>query len=534
MTRGGVAFTNFTYSNGVITIAGAQVTGNFVISGTATRAQYAVTNSITAGSTTLSNTGSIAAMHGTQWEGTLTAQSGWHLPPASGIGTVTVTVGGTVLPTSQFTYTRTNNTTGKISIPAGSVTGDIVVRGASTPTLGVPIANVPELIAEDSFRARWSKVAGATEYLIDVSTSSSFATFVPEFNGRNVGNTTHVDVKNLNPDVTYYYRVRAVSAANVSASSNVRDVRTLVLPSIFVNPARIQATSAPTIFPINISSNRYWTITSNVKWARLYVSSGSAGDSVVSLHIDENKLSAPRNNGVITIRMGSIITNIPITQAGFSTRNVSVAFYYHPTYQDAYGGNYASQASSMLSDANLAFRNIHGVNLTFQQGIDIGRTLPMDECLHRYDMRCTVLCGTHENHHKNIAGNMGSFTREIFNQSHSRLGVLAYRANLCSSGSHNGSPRGAAQAIVSRTSIVDFIPGGGARQRINNVRVLQHEIAHNFGVYDGYSGASFFSPCTSGSKNCIMDGGGIMYDNRFGSTDTFCDAHTRQFDRYLH
>ena len=59
-----------------------------------------------------------------------------------------------------------------------------------------------------------------TGYRLDVSTSSTFATFVSGYQNRDVGNVTSVNVTGLSPATTYYARVRACDAAgNVSANS---------------------------------------------------------------------------------------------------------------------------------------------------------------------------------------------------------------------------------------------------------------------------------------------------------------------------
>ena len=78
--------------------------------------------------------------------------------------------------------------------------------------------------------------------------------------------------------------------------------------------------------------------------------------------------------------------------------------------------------------------------------------------------------------------------------------------------------------------MVDFRPSTQTR----SVRVLQHELAHNFGVRDGQLGTtpSYFSPCTGG-QDCLMFGN--HFDNATWSrTDIWCTNHTSEFNRDLH
>src|SRR5262249_44001791 len=63
-------------------------------------------------------------------------------------------------------------------------------------------------VASYSFTANWMGAGAANSYHLDVSTSSSFDTYVPGYQNRNVGNTTSHSVTSLNASTTYYFRVR--------------------------------------------------------------------------------------------------------------------------------------------------------------------------------------------------------------------------------------------------------------------------------------------------------------------------------------
>ena len=64
-----------------------------------------------------------------------------------------------------------------------------------------------------TFMATWPSVTGATGYLLDVSTSSSFDSFVDGYHDLDVGDATGRVVTGLTRGTTYYYRVHAYGAA---------------------------------------------------------------------------------------------------------------------------------------------------------------------------------------------------------------------------------------------------------------------------------------------------------------------------------
>src|SRR5947199_7201907 len=95
-------------------------------------------------------------------------------------------------------------------------------------------------VASYSFTANWSSVNGATVYRLDVSTSSSFSTYVPGYQNLNVGNVTSRSVTGLNPSTAYYFRVRAYRGVQACPYSSTVQVPTLSptgRPVVITNPA---------------------------------------------------------------------------------------------------------------------------------------------------------------------------------------------------------------------------------------------------------------------------------------------------------
>lgn len=84
-----------------------------------------------------------------------------------------------------------------------------------------PVANAASNITSSSFTANWSSVSGAASYRLDVSTSSTFSSFLSGYNNRTVSGT-NLSLTGISNQTTIYYRVRAVgSTGSISANSNV-------------------------------------------------------------------------------------------------------------------------------------------------------------------------------------------------------------------------------------------------------------------------------------------------------------------------
>lgn len=78
-----------------------------------------------------------------------------------------------------------------------------------------------------SFMATWEKTSVATGYLLDVSTSSLFDSYVDGYHDLDVGNVTGRGVTGLNQGTTYYYRVRPYTATVAAGYSEVMQATTV-------------------------------------------------------------------------------------------------------------------------------------------------------------------------------------------------------------------------------------------------------------------------------------------------------------------
>jgi hypothetical protein len=87
-----------------------------------------------------------------------------------------------------------------------------------------------------SFMATWKRVSGAKGYLLDVSTSSAFDSYVGGYHDLDVGDATGRVVTGLNRNTTYYYRVRPYDAAGGGNYSRVMTATTVPTVGLVIHP----------------------------------------------------------------------------------------------------------------------------------------------------------------------------------------------------------------------------------------------------------------------------------------------------------
>ncbi|MBT1685805.1 DUF6443 domain-containing protein [Dawidia soli] len=118
----------------------------------------------------------------------------------------------------------------------------------SVVALAPPTAYSAINVYSNSFTAKWSAVAGATGYVIDVSTVSNFSSFVYIYNNLSTstltGSATSAAITNsIYPATYYYYRLRAINSSGQSTNSNIITVLTLPLAPVLNAASSVSSNS---------------------------------------------------------------------------------------------------------------------------------------------------------------------------------------------------------------------------------------------------------------------------------------------------
>lgn len=159
--------------------------------------------------------------------------------------------------------------------------GGNVFTNEVTTTAATPNATAATSVTTSGFTANWTSAGGATGYRLDVSTNSSFSSYVTGYENLSVGNTTSYAVSGLAGGTTYYYRIRATNAGGTSVNSNTVSVTT----SLSAPPAPT-ALSASGVATTSFTAN--WSASSGATSYRLDVSTSSGFGSYVSGYQDLN------------------------------------------------------------------------------------------------------------------------------------------------------------------------------------------------------------------------------------------------------
>src|SRR4029453_6577419 len=108
-----------------------------------------------------------------------------------------------------------------------------------------------------SFMASWDEVTGAHGYLLDVSTSDSFSSYVEGYHELNVGKVTGRLVTGLKQGTTYYYRVRPYGGAGAGNYSHVVTATTVPTVGLVIHPTFDSSiTNSPNSAVIQATINR--------------------------------------------------------------------------------------------------------------------------------------------------------------------------------------------------------------------------------------------------------------------------------------
>jgi RHS repeat-associated protein len=229
---------------------------------------------------------------------------------------------------------NTTSTDGSVSLFSNY--GSTLVATKSVSILNPPTALAATNNASTSFTANWSSVSAATSYRLDVSTSSSFTSYVTGYNNLTVNGTSQ-SVTGLSNNSTYYYRVRAVGSPGTSGNSNTIATGT--------GPAAPTPGAATNISALTFTAN--WSAVTGASSYQLDVSTSSGFTTLI-----------PGYNS-LTVAGGSTACNVIVA----SPLN---AYYYRvrAVNSSGYPSSNSTTITSLLAPGALPATNVNTATFT--------------------------------------------------------------------------------------------------------------------------------------------------------------------------
>lgn len=157
---------------------------------------------------------------------------------AAGVGFVSILLCSVASLPGQVDVTHTNRR--ETPFPAGIRTHDLWVDQSQLPAVTQPPhhaeADVTEgsLATRSSFMATWQPTA-ARGYLLDVSATATFESYLPGYHDLHVGNTTGRVITGLRPGTTYYYRVRPYTTGGPGNYSQISEASTVATEGLIIH-----------------------------------------------------------------------------------------------------------------------------------------------------------------------------------------------------------------------------------------------------------------------------------------------------------
>ena len=208
-----------------------------------------------------------------QWQLSMDGGNTWanltDTAPYSGTATGSLTITGVTIAMNGNQYRCLVSNSVQNDVPSNAA-----ILTVSAPV--VPTADPAQSVISSGFTASWSSVSGATGCRLDVSSDSSFNSFISGYQDLDVGNVTSTTVSGLSANTIYYYRVRAYNSAGAGANSGTITVTTSA--AIVVTAPLIVSTLAGQ--PLSSGDND-----GTGSSARFYYPSGIAADNTGNLYI---------------------------------------------------------------------------------------------------------------------------------------------------------------------------------------------------------------------------------------------------------
>ncbi|MDI1315851.1 cadherin-like beta sandwich domain-containing protein, partial [Flavobacterium sp.] len=188
----------------------------------------------------------------------------------------------------------------------------------------VPVGTAATSVSASGFNANWTAPAtgSVTNYLLDVSTSSTFASFVSGYQALNVSGLSKA-VSGLSPGTTYYYKVRA-DKTSVTGQGAYSETITATLSNSTDATLSALTTTAGTISPTFASATTSYTASVANATTSITVTP-TVNQSNATVKVNGTTVASGSASGAIALSVGSnTITTVVTAQDGTTTKTYTL------------------------------------------------------------------------------------------------------------------------------------------------------------------------------------------------------------------
>jgi len=309
-------------------------------------------------------TGNVTVTAPSRYEVSLSSSSGYSsslsITPSSGSVNRTIYV--------RFNPNANGTASGNVSnASTGATTRNVAVSGNGvTPTLAVSPSSLSfGNVVVNTYSSPQSYALTGSNLTGNVTVTAPDKYQVSFSSGSGYGSSLSITPSSGNVSQTIYVRFNPIAPGTVPGNvsnastgvmtSNVAVSGTGVAQLLTISPTSQNVASTPGSFPISVSSNISWTVTSSHPWLTYSPSNGS-NNATINVSYSANPSASPRT-GTITATGGGITVSCVIEQAGSASGG--------PHFVKVWDGNGFQHMNFYVLTASVG-------NNELQQGDEIG------------------------------------------------------------------------------------------------------------------------------------------------------------------
>ena len=348
---------SFTIANPTLSVSPSSLSfGNVVVNTYSSPQSYTLTGS--------NLTGNVTVTAPSRYEVSLSSGSGYSsslsIIPSSGSVNRTIYV--------RFNPNANGTASGNVSnASTGATTRNVAVSGNGvTPTLAVSPSSLSfGNVVVNTYSSPQSYALTGSNLTGNVTVTAPDKYQVSFSSGSGYGSSLSITPSSGNVSQTIYVRFNPIAPGTVPGNvsnastgvmtSNVAVSGTGVAQLLTISPTSQNVASTPGSFPISVSSNISWTVTSSHPWLTYSPSNGS-NNATINVSYSANPSASPRT-GTITATGGGITVSCVIEQAGSASGG--------PHFVKVWDGNGFQHMNFYVLTASVG-------NNELQQGDEIG------------------------------------------------------------------------------------------------------------------------------------------------------------------